>query len=283
VSAPRRRLAVLGSPIGHSRSPLLHRAAYAALGLDWEYDAIDMVEDGLADFLASRDGAWLGLSLTMPLKRTVLALLDTRDEFTELTGGANTVLFDDERGRRVLRGFNTDVRGVTAAFREAGVERLETVRILGSGATAASVLAAVGSLGARRVDVSARTPAHAVRLQAMGAAIGVDVRIAPLESPRAHPEPDAVVNAIPGRAQFAVEFAESTMTNALLFEVSYDPWPTPLAASWLAAGGRVVSGLEMLTHQAVAQVRIFVGGDPELPLEREPEVLAAMRSGLAAR
>jgi len=218
----------------------------------------------------------------MPLKRTVLPLLDGRDELTELTGGANTVLFDDGPDRRVLRGFNTDVYGVVAAFRDAGVERLDSVRMLGSGATAASVLVAVARLGVRRVDVSARTPAHALRLRALGAAIGVDVRIGPLDSPRAHPVPDAVVNTIPGGADVAVAFAEPVMARAILFEVAYDPWPTPLAASWSAAGGRVISGLEMLVHQALIQARIFVGGDPDIPLRDEGVVLAAMRGSVAS-
>lgn len=282
MSVGRRRLAVLGSPIGHSRSPALHKAAYEALGLDWEYGAADVVEDGLAAFLASRGPEWRGLSLTMPLKRAVLPLLDSEDEFAKLTGGANTVLFDEERGARVLRGYNTDVHGVVAAFREAGVERLDSVRVLGSGATAASVLVAASQLGVRRLDVSARTPAHALRLQALGAAIGVDVRIAALDSVRAHPVPDAVVNTIPGGAGVAVAFAEAVMAHAVLFEVAYDPWPTPLAASWYAAGGRVISGLEMLLHQALIQVRIFVGGGPDIPLHAEDTVLAAMRGSVAS-
>jgi shikimate dehydrogenase len=282
VSAGRRQLAVLGSPIGHSRSPALHRAAYGALGLDWDYRAVDVTEDGLAAFLASRGAEWRGLSLTMPLKRTVLPLLDRGDELTKLTGGANTVLFDEERGSRVLRGFNTDVYGVVAAFRDAGVERMDSVRVLGSGATAASVLVAVSRLGARRVDVSARTPARAVWLQALGAAIGVDIRVASLDSVRAHPVPDAVVNTIPGGADAVVAFAESVMARAILFEVAYDPWPTQLAASWLAAGGRVISGVEMLVHQALIQVRVFVGGDPDLPLRDEAAVLAAMRGSVSS-
>jgi shikimate dehydrogenase len=282
VSAGRRRLAVLGSPIGHSRSPALHRAAYDVLGLDWDYGALDVAEDGLAAFLASLSAGWRGLSLTMPLKRTVLPLLDSEDELTKLTGGANTVLFDEASGSRALRGFNTDVYGVVAAFRDAGVQRLDSVRVLGSGATAASVLVAVSRLGARRVDVSARTPAHAVRLQALGAAIGVDVRIASLDSVRAHPVPDAVVNTIPGGTDVAVAFDESIMARATLFEVAYDPWPTPLAASWSAAGGRVISGLEMLIHQALIQVRVFVGGDPDLPLRDEAAVLAAMRGSVSS-
>ncbi|MEO6943599.1 MAG: shikimate dehydrogenase [Lacisediminihabitans sp.] len=280
MSEARLQLAVLGSPIGHSLSPALHTAAYGALGLGWDYSAVEVTEGALAGFIASRGTGWRGLSLTMPLKRAVVPLLGSLDEPTELTGGANTVLFDEVQGNRVLRGFNTDVNGVVEAFRDAGVERLDCVRVLGSGATAASVIVAVSRLRARRVDVSARTPTHAVRLQALGVALGVDVRIAALDSSRAHPQPDAVVNTIPGGADVSVVFAESVMTHAILFEVAYDPWPTPLVKSWSAAGGRVISGVEMLLHQALVQVRVFVGGDPDRPLENEGAVLVAMRGSL---
>lgn len=238
---------------------------------------MDVVEDGLADFVASRGPEWRGLSLTMPLKRTVLPLLDSMDEITELTGGANTVLFDRDRGSRVLRGFNTDVCGVIEGFLGAGVVRLDSVRVLGSGATAASVLVAVSHLGARRVDISARTPAHATRLQELGTALGMDVTVEPLNSTPVVSVPDVVINTIPSGAGAVVPFTEPAWPEAVLFEVAYDPWPTPLAASWAAAGGRVISGLEMLLHQALAQVRVFVGGDPDLPLAEEDAVLAAMR------
>src|SRR5215213_7988900 len=98
------RLAVLGSPISHSKSPALHRAAYARLGLDWQYSAIEMDGAGLAEFLQTRDAAWRGLSLTMPLKQDVLPLLDDLDEIARLTHAANTVLL----AGGVRRGFNTD-------------------------------------------------------------------------------------------------------------------------------------------------------------------------------
>lgn len=282
MSAGQRQLAVLGSPIGHSRSPALHRAAYSALGLGWDYGAVDVTEGELAAFIASRGAEWRGLSLTMPLKRTVLPLLDSRDELTELTGGANTVLFDEVRGSRVLRGFNTDVYGLVAAFRGAGIERLDSVRVLGSGATAASALVAVSRLGARRIEISARTPARAARLQELGVVLGLEVSVDSLDSAVEYSVPDAVVNTIPGGADAVVRFPDPVRTQAVLFEVAYDPWPTPLAASWSAAGGRVISGLEMLVHQALIQVRVFVHGDPEIPLADEGAVLAAMRRSVSS-
>lgn len=282
MSTERRRLAVLGSPIAHSKSPALHDAAYAVLGLDWEYEAIDVAAHALPAFVASRTPEWRGLSLTMPLKRAVLPLLDSRDEATGLTAAANTVLFDDDGERRVLRGFNTDVHGIVEAFRGAGVERLGFVRVLGSGATAASVLLAVSRLGAARVAISARTPAAAADLQRLGGELGVQVRIEPLGTQQGHPVPDAVVSTIPGGVELPVSFADEVMTRSVLFEVAYDPWPTPLAASWLSVGGQVISGLEMLINQALGQVRTFVGGEPDIRLPGEAAVLQAMRRSIAS-
>jgi shikimate dehydrogenase len=274
---PRARLAVLGSPIGHSRSPALHRAAYRALGLDWLYDSAEVTGATLAAYIGSRDESWRGLSLTMPLKRDVLPLLDSIDATASLTGAANTVLFDRSGERLALRGFNTDVYGIVEAFRDAGVLRLGTARVLGGGATAASVIVAVARLGAERVDVSVRSPERSTDLVALGAAVGVDVTLggfADWNSPVA----DAVVSTLPGRRELELDIPAETRAGAVLFDVAYDPWPSALAAQWL--GGSVISGLEMLLHQALVQVRIFVGGTPDLPLEREAEVLRAMRAAL---
>jgi len=276
------RLAVLGSPIAHSKSPALHRAAYGVLGLDWSYDAVEVTGETLAAFVAGRDASWRGLSLTMPLKRDVLPLLRWADDTATLTGGANTLLFDRTSGTLELRGFNTDVYGVTEAFREAGVDRLSTVHILGGGATAASVLVAVRDLGAHRVLVSVRTPAKAADLVTLGEKLGVDVVVRAFDDDDpAFDRPDAVVSTIPGHGAHGLVFDERVRASSVLFDVSYDPWPSQLASAWLDAGGTVISGLEMLLHQAVAQVRIFVDGSPDATLPGEPEVLAAMRAVIA--
>jgi shikimate dehydrogenase len=277
------RLAVLGSPIAHSRSPRLHAAAYAELGLDWAYGAEEVTASELAGFVAARDATWRGLSLTMPLKRDILPLLDSLDATARLTGAANTVLFDRSAGGLALRGFNTDVFGVVEAFREAGVHRLDRVQILGGGATAASVLVAVHRLGAGRVLLSLRDPARAAGLVALGEELGLVVTPAPLA-----PAPDgsldgaldAVVSTIPGRAEHDLVFPRAVREHAVLFDVAYDPWPTSLARSWAEADGRVVSGLGMLLHQALAQVRVFVGGSPDAALPREARVLQAMRRAI---
>lgn len=267
------RLAVLGSPIAHSKSPALHRAAYAALGLDWSYQAIEVTADALPGFVGTLGAEWRGLSLTMPLKREVLPLLDTMDEFTELTGAANTVLFDDARRRR---GFNTDVHGVIQSFRDAGVTGLHSVRILGGGATAASVMVAVSRLGASRVAIAARSAERLGTLVALGERLDLQLTIETLGALEAAAEPDALVSTLPG----GTELGFAIPPRGILFDVAYDPWPSRLASGWLAAGAPVIGGLELLAHQALAQVRIFVNGTPGASLAGEADVFAAMRAAV---
>jgi shikimate dehydrogenase len=271
------RLAVLGSPIAHSKSPALHRAAYAALGLDWRYEAIEVREGGFAAFLEGLDASWRGLSLTMPLKREVLPLLDTRSPLVDEVGAANTVLLRD--GARA--GFNTDVPGIVAAFREAGVDALESVHVLGAGATAASVLSAVSRLGATRVMVSARDTARAASLEEAAARLGLELTIRPLGTDRSMSIPSAVVSTLPGGVDAGIAFPEEVRRRSVLFDVAYDPWPSTLARQWQSVGGTVIDGLSMLLHQAVAQVRIFTTGDPDGGIPGEVEVIAAMRAAVA--
>jgi shikimate dehydrogenase len=263
------QLAVLGSPISHSRSPALHRAAYRALGLDWQYEAIDVTTDALPAFVESRGRDWRGLSLTMPLKRAVLPLLGTLDEFSELTGGANTVLFRDG----VRHGFNTDVVGAIDALRAAGIESVDGVRILGGGATAASMVVAVARLGARRLVLSVRSPDRVGAIIALCERLDVPLEVEELGTDSVGWAPGLVISTLPN----GVEFALTPVPEVALFDVAYDPWPTRLAAPWLDAGLTVIPGIELLLHQAIAQVRIFVAGSPSADLPGEAAAFAAMR------
>lgn len=273
-----RRLAVLGSPIAHSKSPALHRAAYRRLGRDWSYKAIEVTGAELPAFLGGLDPSWRGLSLTMPLKQDVLPLVDELDRVADLTGAANTVLFADD-GRRI--GFNTDVGGIVRALREAGCDAVAHGALVGAGATAASALVAMSELGAGRVDVYARTPARATPLAELGERLRVEVRLHALGAIESAHDIDLVVSTVPGGTELPHEASVALRTGARLFDVAYDPWPSRLAASWLAAGGEVIHGLGMLLHQAVLQVRVFVSGDPATPLPDEDAVLDAMRAALS--
>ncbi len=278
--APVRRLAVLGSPIAHSKSPALHRAAYRALSLPWEYEAVEVASGGLGGFLADLDDSWRGLSLTMPFKREILPLLGERDAVTGLVGAANTVLFDDGR----VLGFNTDVHGVRMAIEEAGLGGASRVLVLGAGATAASALAALADLGAARVVVATRSPGRAGELGSLAKRLPIEVSLVGFDSAgfdSAGEEADLVLSTLPGTAELVREFAPGLRASAPLLDVAYDPWPTPIARHWEDAGGTVHSGLGMLLHQALAQVRVFTGGDSHAELPGEAAVLAAMRAALA--
>jgi shikimate dehydrogenase len=191
--------------------------------MDWTYEAVDVTEEALPEFVAARDASWRGLSLTMPLKRAILPLLDSRDAVVNLAGGANTVLFDDASGSRAVRGFNTDVFGVREAFVAAGVDKLGTVHLLGGGATASSALVAAGQLGAKRSTISVRSPLRAIALAQLGRSLGMDVTVHALGDETAElPKgtPDAVISSLPGGAPVEESlFSERVRARAVLFDV----------------------------------------------------------------
>ncbi|MFC6355437.1 shikimate dehydrogenase [Luethyella okanaganae] len=277
------RLAVLGSPIAHSRSPRLHAAAYAVLGLPWEYSAVEVSSERLPAFIGGLDDDWRGLSLTMPLKQAVLPVLHETDRMARLTGGVNTVLFQGTGRARTLHGFNTDVSGIVRSLAETGTTRVDHVQILGGGATAASALAAAAELGAESVQVSMRAPSKAGTLVGLGHELGLIVSIGSLAAAGEPPlAPQLVISTLPGGTETGVVFPAELRAASVLLDVAYEPWPSELARDWQDAGGVVVSGLGMLLHQALLQVRIFVSGDSFQALPNEVAVLAAMRESLTA-
>ena len=255
-----RRAAVLGSPIGHSLSPALHRAAYRGLGLDWTYDAIEVDEAGLPAFLAGLGPEWAGLSLTMPLKEAVIPLLAEVDPEARSLRSVNTVL-PTPGG---WRGTNTDVYGMTQSMLEKGLDATpRSATILGAGATARSAVAALVRLGARSVVVCARRPEAAAEVVELASRFGLPGRSAPLDPDAGLVRADVVVSTLPGAA--AADWAPfAGSAGGVLLDASYHPWPTPLAASW--ESGRVASGRDMLLWQAVEQVRLMTGREPDVAL-----------------
>lgn len=255
MQAPR-RAAVLGSPIAHSLSPVLHRAAYAALGLDtWTYDRFEVDEDGLPAFVAGLDDSWAGLSLTMPLKRAIIPLLDEISDTAASVEAVNTVVLTED-GRRV--GDNTDIPGLIAALRERGVEKVESAAVLGAGATASSALAALARICTGPVTAYVRSEARAEEMRGWGERLGVDVRTAEWEQAHRAFSAPLVIATTPAGATDALA-AEVTDAPGTLFDVLYHPWPTPLAAAWSERGGAVLGGLDLLVHQAVLQVEQMTG------------------------
>ncbi|MER7681692.1 shikimate dehydrogenase [Streptomyces sp. NPDC096934] len=265
-AADARRAAVLGSPIAHSLSPVLHRAAYRELGLDdWSYDRFEIDEEALPGFLEELGGEWAGLSLTMPLKRAVIPLLDSVSETAASVEAVNTVVLTDD-GRRV--GDNTDIPGMVAALREHGVEQVESAAVLGAGATASSALAALARVCTGEVVAYVRSAERAAEMRQWGERLDVPVRTADWADAEQALHAPLVIATTPAGTTDALAAAVPERP-ATLFDVLYDPWPTALAARWSAYGGAVVGGLDLLVHQAVLQVERMTG--------RSPAPLGAMR------
>jgi shikimate dehydrogenase len=265
------RCAVLGKPIAHSLSPALHRAAYDALGLSWTYDAVEVDVDELPAFLEGLDQSWRGLSLTMPLKRAVLPLLDSVSPLADAAGAVNTVLLAD--GLRV--GDNTDIPGAVAAIRERYDGRIRNAVVIGGGATAASMLLALGELGCWVAQLLVRDPDRAAdTIDRVTHSEGPLVLTGGLEGDPI--EADIVVSTVPAAAQ-TPELVARFEQVPVVFDVVYDPWPTPLAVS--AADRTLVRGLDLLVHQAALPVGLMTGLR-DLPLEA---MRAAGERALAAR
>jgi len=256
-----RKAAVLGSPIAHSRSPQLHLAAYRALGLDgWTYDRIECTADELPGLVAGFGPEWVGVSVTMPGKFAALRFADERTARAELVGSANTLV----RSQSGWRADNTDIDGVKGALGPVAGR----AAVLGSGGTAPAVVVGLAELGVQDISVVARNLEKAARLVAIGARLGVEIRWIELGTTLV--DVDVVVSTVP--ADVAAQHADRVAATPLLLDAIYDPWPTPLATAVEAAGGKVVSGLQMLLHQAFAQVEQFTG---------RPAPTEAMRTALA--
>ncbi len=272
------RCAVLGSPIAHSLSPVIHRAAYRQLGLDWEYTAHEVGEDDLAGFVRPLGPEWRGLSLTMPLKRVALDVATTVSDVAATVGAANTLIRRDDGG---WDADNTDVPGVVATLREAGAAVAAPVCVWGGGATAASVLAALAFLESGPVHVHVRSEARAGAALAVAAALGHPAEPAPWAVLPACADAGVTVSTAPSgaldelsRQVAAGAAAGAEQSRRVLFDVVYDPWPTPVAAAWQAAGGVVAGGLDLLVHQAAGQLRLMTGADVPVDLLRSAALAA---------
>ncbi|MFE5298692.1 shikimate dehydrogenase [Streptomyces sp. NPDC056632] len=265
--AAARRAAVLGSPIAHSLSPVLHRAAYRELGLDdWSYGRFEVDEAALPGFVRELDTTWAGLSLTMPLKRAIIPLLDEITDTAASVEAVNTVVLTED-GRRI--GDNTDIPGMIAALRERGVDKVDSASVLGAGATASSALAALARICAGPVTAYVRSEARADEMRGWGERLGVEVRTAAWDAAAEAFAAPLVIATTPAGTTDALAAAVPEAPGTL-FDVLYDPWPTRLAAAWSARGGKIVGGLDLLVHQAVLQVEQMTG--------RAPGPLAAMRA-----
>jgi len=268
-----RRAAVLGSPIRHSLSPVLHGAAYRALGLHgWHYDVIECDEPGLSRLVDSMGPEWAGLSLTMPLKRVALTVADEVSPLAEAVGAANTLIFAPTGPAGGRRADNTDVAGMVSALREAGLARVEQPVILGAGGTAQGALAAVRELGHQSPTVLVRNLARTGELRETADRLGMRPAISDGLFTEPLPAADLVISTLPAGAADPLS-ATRWKPDTMVLDVVYAPWPTSFAGSALAAGCPVVSGLTVLLYQAVAQVELMTG---------HPGPVEAMRTALVA-
>lgn len=266
------RCAVLGSPVAHSLSPAMHRAAYLTLGLDWTYDALEVPAGALAAFVGALGEDVRGFSVTAPLKREAAAAAHRASAVVELLGIANTLVVDeDER----LTADNTDVAGTVAALAEHGVVA-STARILGGGATAASIAHAIAGIGVEHLDLVVRDEARAVDAVAIARGSGLTVTVSSLADP-AGDAVDLLVSTVPVAA--VEQHADQWVAGATaVFDVIYDPWPTALAVAAQRTGATVVSGLDLLAHQAAVQVQLMTGQPIEASLLRDAALEALSRS-----
>ena len=261
------RAAVLGRPVSHSLSPLLHRAAYAALGLDdWTYDALDVGAEDLRDLLAGLREEWRGFSVTMPCKQAAVDVADVVEPLPRLLHAANTLVRTDAGWRAE----NTDVTGVGMALQLSGVERVAHAAILGAGGTAAAAAVALSSLGAQHVDIVVRNPERAADLERIFRVLGVSSAVTTLGE--LDLDAPLVVSTVPIDGQPDL-LALPWRAGQTVLDVLYAPWPTPLAQRVLDVSGTVVGGLEVLFWQATVQVELFTG---------QPAPIGAMRAALDA-
>ena len=264
------RCAVLGSPIAHSLSPVLHRAAYDALGVTgWRYDAYDVDEVRLPAFVDGLDHRWRGLSLTMPLKRAILPLLDEVRETARIVGVVNTVLIDPA-GRRT--GENTDTPGMVNALHGAGVDRVESAVVAGAGATAASAVLALHRLGVREILLLARAPGRTAAMRELASRLGVRLRVQELTE-FGRTTADLLVSTLPAQASPAALAGVAPV----VFDVAYRPWPTPLVEAAAQHGALTLGGLDLLVHQAALQVEAML----EVPVAPLEQMRVAGRLALA--
>ncbi|AOS63090.1 shikimate dehydrogenase [Actinoalloteichus hymeniacidonis] len=256
-----RRAAVLGSPVAHSLSPVLHGAAYRALGLsDWRYDRVECDAETLPALVADLGPEWVGLSVTMPGKRAALAMADVVTDRAEAVGAANTLVPLPDGG---WRADCTDVEGITGALRVAAGYRpdpADTALVLGAGGTAAAAMVALADLGVTSVRLAVRSAARAAETLAAAERSGVSVQIVGLSEPElaaAAASSAVLISTVP--AGVADSLADTLAAAPCVLDAVYHPWPTPLAEAVAAADGRMATGLDMLLHQAFGQVELFTG------------------------
>jgi len=272
VSPDAPRAGVRGSPIAHSLSPVLHSAAYAALGLtDWTYDLAEVDEAGFLAHTAALDPGYRGLSLTMPLKEVAFQVVHTVSDLAKRVGAINTIV-RDERG---WRGYNTDVYGIIESLRQIGVGDVDEALLVGAGATARSALEALAEMSTRKVSFMVRDEVRA-QTAAFARSLGMQAEGIPMGAWPAGAK--VIVGTVPGAAYAGLlGTLPAAPAGAVVLDCVYGE-PTALPEVARERGYATAQGTDMLLHQARGQVKLMTGH--EAPTEA---MRAALEEALAAR
>lgn len=249
------RGAVLGSPVSHSLSPLLHRSIFAQLGLPISYEAIEVASGELEDFLINSQDKYDYLSLTMPLKEEALSLTVDIDPLVTRIQSANTLIKREEKWFLS----STDGLGFLKALESSGYSKFQSVLVLGAGGTARAVVGALDDV-ASKISVLGRTSTRSAVLEA--AVLRAEFSYLRWSDTPDFAPYDLIVNTTPaGAADILANSVSHSLSpeSALLFDVIYKPWPTVLASRWRDAGGNVLNGSEMLLYQGIAQAELVLG------------------------
>ena len=244
------RAAVLGSPISHSLSPILHRTAYEHLGVAGQYQAIEVTSENLAEFIANLGDTWTGFSLTMPLKEKILSIAADVDPLAKRIKSANTLV----RIAGGWRALSTDVNGFTQSLASAGVADFTRVTILGSGATARAAAASCDGPG-RQITVIHRSPERELSMRETVIHAQLEFRDwgSDLEAG------SVLINTTPACVADIYSEKLEGLVGGIYFEALYQPWPSKLLSRWRALSGFAIDGLDLLVHQGIDQVEMFTG------------------------
>jgi shikimate dehydrogenase len=268
--------AVLGSPISHSLSPVLHRKAYEILGISATYSAIDTKEGQLANFVSKMDSSWLGISLTMPLKEEVLKVADEVDPLALRIQSANTLYRVGDKWRAT----STDVAGFSKALAAMSAHDFASVVILGAGATARCAAAAFDGTG-RSITVLIRSDFRKAQMEPC--VVQGELHFVPWSDLSALRSADLIVNTTPAGVADEVALLLDHKPDAIFFEALYNPWPTRLLQSWLATHSRGIDGLDLLVQQAIDQIELQTKSVRSMDLPERSDFASALRSaGLSA-
>jgi len=260
---------VIGDPIAHSKSPLIHGFWLEALGVDASYRATRVAPEELGDFIAGRaaDPEWRGCNVTIPHKLAVLAHVGDPGGVGDSIGAANTIA----RGPEGLFATNTDAAGFYAPLAELDLAGAPVI-VIGAGGAARAVLFALGKIGVGKVSLLNRSPLKGAALLAK---FGLKGEALPLTAPL--PPARLVVNASPlgmaGQPPLAIDLAPLP-EEAIVYDLVYAPLETPLLQTADARGLETIDGLDMLIGQAALAFELFFGAAP--PRERDEELRALL-------